>query len=180
VSRHASLPFHLYVNVNNEFLGPKMPPGVTPGIWHGVFAREHQILMCHVMLESGANWSGLPLHALSTTRDFSVPYGHLSPWAAMGSETDAWYATYLEGLACRVHEPFTGLGRHTGIVIDWKDGYSRYAHEHKPLNLINLDAGQFALLPNNYLTYDDKHFMNPAAKEHLKLYRRGEDLYWEK
>lgn len=179
MSRHACLPFHLYVNVKNEFLGPNMPCGVTQGIWHSVHSRENQLLMCHVFLESGANWSGLPLHAISTTDDFSIPASDLMPWFAMGEAIDVWNAKYLEGLVCNIHSPFTASGRHTGIVIDWSDGYSRYPQEHKPLNLINLNSGQFALLPNNYATYQDKHFVSSDAKSNLKFYKRGEKVYWE-
>lgn len=180
-SPHANLPRHIYVNVDNRFLGPTtMPAGVTAGIWHGVYARESQVLMCHVLLESGANWSGLPLHALSFTENFSFTAEQLMPWGAMGTETVVWSSRYLLGLACEVHEPFKATGRHTGFVVDWADGFSHYPQEHKPLNLVVLDAGQFALLPNNYLTYNDAHFVNPDARENMKHYRRGETVYWEK
>ena len=203
MSRHANLPFHLYVNVNNSFLGPDMPAGTTPAIWHGVYARPYQTLYCHVLLESGAHWSGLPLHALSTTQDFSLAREQLMPWGSMGEETEAWHAHYLEGLKCSVRAPSTAgplpirievderevrvvylpqgvVGRHTGIIIDWSDGFSRYPQEHKPLNLVALDAGQFALLPNNHLTFEDAHFVEPKARENMKRYRRGETVYWDK
>lgn len=179
MSRHASLPFHFYVNVDNEFLGPQMPKGTTPAIWHGVFCREYQLLSCHVLLESGAHWSGLPLHALSTTKDFSFSRQQLMPWGAMGSEVDVWYAVYLEGLLAETHRPFQSKARHTGIMVDWKDGFSRYPAEHKPLNLLHLENGQFALLPNNYATFSDAHFTTTAARENLRHYRRGSDVYWE-
>jgi hypothetical protein len=180
MSRHANLPFHLYVNVDNRFLGPNMPPGTTPAIWHGVYARPYQTLYCHVLLESGAHWSGLPLHALSTTQDFSLARENLMPWGSMGDETEAWHANYMEGLRCSVHAPFKGDGRHTGIIIDWTDGFSRYPAEHKPLSLVHLDTGQFALLPNNYLMFEDAHFVELKARENTKHYSRGETVYWEK
>jgi len=179
MSRHANLPFHIYVNVKNSFLGPSMPAGVTRGIWHAVHSRENQTLMCHVLLASGAHWSGLPLHALSTTENFSIPRELLMPWAAMGQTPDAWHAPYLEGLVCDVLRPFRGVGRHTGIVIDWVDGFSRYPEEHKPLNLIALNTGPFALLPNNYATYRDGHFVDPDAKAHVRHYLRNDQVYWE-
>jgi hypothetical protein len=174
MAKHASLPFHFYVNVNNAFLGPNMPKGVTKAIWHGVYCREYQLLSCHVFLESGAHWSGLPLHAISTTETFSLPAEKLMPWAGMGEEIEAVYMPFLEGLETNDY------GRHTGIIIDWNDGYSRYPAEHKPLSLIQLESGQFALLPNNYITYKEKHFVDEAAKENMKHYRRGEEVYWEK
>ncbi len=179
--RHAPLPFHFYVNVHNSFLGPDMPEGVTKGIWHGVFCREYQVLSCHVFLESGAHWSGLPLQALSTTEDFRYDGNALMPWCGMGEDIEAVYLPFLEGLEARpMIDPGNPKGRHTGIIIDWKDGYSRYPAEHKPLNLIALETGQFVLFPNNYVTYKEKHFVNEKAKENMKHYRRGEKTYWEK
>jgi hypothetical protein len=64
--------------------------------------------------------------------------------------------------------------------VDWKDGYSRYPAEHKPLSLIQLDSGQFVLFPNNYVVYKEKHFVSHKAKENMKHYRRGEEVFWEK
>ena len=43
--RHANLPFHLYVHVDNRALGPKLPPGTTAAIWHAVYARPGQVVM---------------------------------------------------------------------------------------------------------------------------------------
>ena len=176
MSKHSNLPYHFYVNVDNKFLGPNMPNGVTPAIWHAVYGRPYQLLLCHVMLESGAHWSGLPLHAISTTEDFSVDHKELMPWKTMGEDMDVVQFSYLEGLQVNTR---VGPGRHTGIIVDWKDGYSRYQQEHKPLNLVHLDSGQFALQPNNYCTFKDEHFTSDEYKNQLKFYRRGEEIYWE-
>jgi len=177
--RHANLPFHFYVNVQNSFLGPTLTPGSSAAFWNGVYARPYESLFCHVLLESGAHWSGLPLHAISTTLDFSVPRECVMPWTSMGEETEAWHVHYLEGLECNVHAPFKALGRHTGVIIDWADGFSRYPQEHKPLNLIALNSGQFTLLPNNYATYNDNHFCQASAQQNFKHYKRGEEVFWE-
>jgi hypothetical protein len=178
VSRHLSLPYHIYVNIDNSFLGPNMPKGTTRGIWHGIYSRPFQILSCHVFLESGAHWSGLPLHALSTKNDFSYTSNELMPWASMGDNIDSTHFSYLEGLKASVFLPIKVEGRHTGIMIDWFDGYSRYPEEHKPLNLIEVANGQFVLIPNNFVTYNDKHFVNEESKENLKHYVRGDKIYW--
>lgn len=176
MSKHASLPYHIYVNVNNAFLGPNMPKGTTRGIVHAVYGREYQVLLFHVMLESGANWSGLPIQAISTTDNFDLDHHALMPWKVMGEDMDVVEFKYLEGLQVKTR---AGFGRHTGIIVDWKDGYSRYQSEHKPLNLIVLDRGQICLMPNNYCTYEDKHFTEESAKENLKHYKRGDEIYWE-
>jgi hypothetical protein len=176
MGKNTNLPFHLYVNVNNRALGPNMPDGTTKAIWHGVYSREYQLIMCHVFLETGAHWSGLPLHAISTTENFSLPIETLMPWACMGEDVETFYSTFLEGLVVKTKNL---TGRHTGIILDWKDGYSRYPQEHKPLNMIEMQNGQYAFLPNNYLVFSEKHFVDEKKKDELKNYRRGETIYWE-
>ena len=178
MARHGNLPFHFYVKVNNKYLGDEMPDGYSEAIWHGVFGRLNQILSCHILLESGAHWSGLPIQALSTKNDFSYSHEILMPWATMGEEIECAHFKYLEGLECKTREIIKVQARHTGIIIDWKDGFSRYPQEHKPLNLIELENGQFALYPNNYLYFKDAHFVTEEAKENLKFYKRNEIVYW--
>jgi hypothetical protein len=131
-----------------------------------------------VLLESGAHWSGLPLHAISTL-DFKHDEHSLVPWGGMGENLDVWHARYLEGLVVSTIKPIKERGRHTGIMIDWGDGFSRYPQEHKPLSLVNLESGQFTLLPNNYFVVHDAHFVEESAKENLKHYKRGDVVYWE-
>lgn len=178
MSRHNALPYHFYVNIKNEFLGPTVAKGVTPALWHAVYSREDQIIMSHVLLETGAHWTGLPLHAISSTKDFSYTEHDLMPWSCMGTHIDVTHLQYLEGLPVTTRLPIKTTGRHTGIMIDWLDGYSRYAQEHKPLNMIHLTNGQFALLPNNFITCTDKHFTTDKNKDNLKHYLRGEKIYW--
>ena len=99
----------------------------------------------------------------------------------MGDCIDTFYAKYLEGLACEVLKPIQTTGRHTGIIIDWNDGFSRYPQEHKPLSLVAMEQGNFGLLPNNYFKLVDKHFTEELNTNNinLKKYKRGEELYWE-
>jgi len=177
--RNVTLPYHLYVNVKNSFLGENMPDGYTPAMWHGVYSRPGQLICCHVILQSGAHWSGLPLSALSTTDVFDDNSNiNIQPWGGMGNNIETFMATYLEGLSVNVFHAGKE-GRHTGIILDWEDGYSRYPAEHKPLSLISLDCGYFALVPNNYFTLKDKHFVNDKHSNNLKFYKRGETVYWE-
>lgn len=176
--RHCNLPYHFYINVDNVFLGEELFENKTSkAIWHGVYCRPDQALMLHVMLESGAHWTGLPIHSISTNLNFKYNHTELMPWACMGENIEAVKFNYLEGLKCETINPINEEGRHTGILIDWNDGYSRYPQEHKPLNLIHLNCGQFALLPNNFVIYYDKHFINEDRKD-LKRYLRGDKIYW--
>jgi hypothetical protein len=186
--RHANLPHHLYVHVNNAALGPTMPAGTTKAIWHAVYGRPGQIVMAHVLLETGAHWCGLPLHQLGAHPDAfrQMPLGpgtapcDLQPWGAMGDHLEAVSLDYLEGLTVMGSGVGPGFcGTHTGMVLDWSDGFSRYPQEHKPLNLIERSDGRYLLYPNNYCRFMDKHFTSLTRSDDLKHYRRGDRVFWE-
>jgi hypothetical protein len=169
---HATLDDIFYVNVPNEHLGPHMPPGTTPAILHGVYGREGQLLLTHLLLETGAHWSGIPLIALGTGTP-PYPDTNRQPWGCMGSEPIVSHLPYLAGLKALTQR---GGARHTGIIIDWKGAFAKWPQEHKPLSLLVDDDGGFLLLPNNYFSLHDAHFTkgNPP-----KEYRRGETTWWE-
>lgn len=176
---HSSLPYHLYVWVDNKNLGPDMPPGLTEGILHGVYARDGQKMLCHVLLKTGAHWSGIPLHQIKH-KPITESLADAEPWSCMGTEITTTFFDYLEGLSGRTIKDNLYF-RHTGIVIDWNNGFSRYPEEHKPLSLVALEQGNFGLLPNNYFKLLDKHFTEKLEETNviLKKYKRGDKVYWE-
>jgi hypothetical protein len=179
-SRHVSLPNHIYCYVGNKYLGPKMPDGKTECILHGLYSRPGQKMLTHIILETGAHWTGIPLFALQTKPEIDLLYDSniLEPWGGMGEEITTSYLKLLDGMKVELIK-HKQLGRHTGTVIDWNDGFSRYPQEHKPLSLIELDNGQIALLPNNYFRVEDKHFTHKEKEQELKYYKRGEIVYYE-
>jgi hypothetical protein len=109
---------------------------------------------------------------------FERSHLELMPWSAMGERIEAFHAEYLEGLQVGIRRPFDDGGRHTGIIIDWADGFSRYPQEHKPLNLIEVDGNQFALLPNNFIEFEDRHLVREDLRDDLRRYRRNDNVYW--
>ena len=160
-----------------------MPQGFTKAIFHGIYGRPGQAILAHLLLETGAHWSGIPMSQLSIDDEdcnYDLPeFSHeiLQPWGCMGSEITVSKLHYLEGLNVQLFKAKVA-GRHTGIIIDWNDGFSRYPQEHKPLSIIHLENGQIAALPNNYFTLKDLHFTNDN-KDDLKFYYRGSKVYWE-
>ncbi len=183
---HKSLPYIIYVKVTNDLLGPEMPVGFTRGILHGIYCREGQVPLTHILLESGAHWSGIPLHLLHVdpqddfieVEDYKLASKEvLIPWGGMGKDLTISYLEYLEGL--KVSPRFINCpGRHTGIIIDWDNSFAKHPQEHKPLSLIHLVNGQLALLPNNYYTLSDPHFTKPS--DLTAKYRRGDIIFWER
>lgn len=176
MSRHGNLPHHLYVYVDNEQLG--LPSGYTEGIWHGVFAREGQILLSHILLETGAHWTGVPLHAIHHKINPEVRKpGQIQPWGNMGTDIDVTYLKHLDGIEVEYFkENIKGIG--TGMVVDWYDGFTRYPEQHKPLHIIAMEDGNYYLLPNNYLRWFDPSFTVDSKWQECKNYKRGNQVWF--
>ena len=170
---HAPLPFPIYVNVNNTLLGLK-DGGVTRALWHGIHSRPGQVVMCHLMLETGAHWSGMPLHGVSATDVFYTP-DVVCPWGAMGDKITVTAMPYLEGLEVVCSKV---VSRHTGILVDWADGFAKVPAEHKPLNLIQTPDGPYLLVENNKCRFFDPHFVDSNVKVNEIGYKRGTTAYW--
>ena len=175
--QHVSLPHHFYVYVDNRLLGPGMPAGKTRALLHAVYGRPGEAVLTHLLLESGAHWSGIPLVLLTTGEAVPDDASSRQPWGCMGTDIHACRVEYLDGLRV-VPRTIGHSGRHTGILIDWDGPFSRVPQEHKPLSLIHLDDGGFALLPNNYFTVHDAHFTTGDTRL-CKMYKRGDRLYHE-
>ena len=176
--RHAPLPHHLYVHVDNAALG-LTTGGTTPGVLHALYARPGQILLGHVLLRTGAHFSGVPLHHIYSRCQVTETRepGDLQPWGAMGEALEIVHFPYLEGLRVELFRR-GWAGRATGLVVDWADGFSRYPEQHKPLSLIALDSGHYCVMPNNYLRWNEASFVQPETWPEAKGYRRGEGVWW--
>ena len=172
--KHVALNEIFYVKVPNSLLGSALPAGYTEGILHGVYGRKGQTLLTHVLLESGAHWSGIPLIALGISEDLRGQSWR-QPWGCMGDDISVSKLPYLEGLSAALSDGTKC--RHTGLIIDWLGEFSKHPQEHKPLSLLIDSGGGFLLLPNNYIKLSDNHFTKDS--DLTKFYKRGETVWWE-
>lgn len=176
MSRHSNLPNILYVYVENKYLDKG--EGLTQAIWHGVFGREGEVLLTHLLLETGAHWTGVPLHGIHHKENF-IPKksGIVQPWGNMGINVDVTNLNHLQGIdVSYFKENLNGLS--TGILIDWYDGFSKFPQQHKPLHLVAMEDGNYYLLPNNYLRWNDPSFTNEKLWEKCKNYKRGSEVWF--
>ena len=94
-----SLPKHQYVWVDSNFTH-RAAIGFVPAVWFGLVSHPGRMWGCNVMLESGAVYRGLPLHALAHDRypeDGWQPE-HAQAWDCYGYEWTATEYTFLRSL----------------------------------------------------------------------------------
>jgi hypothetical protein len=176
--RHVTLPHHLYVWCDNKYLGVEAA-GTTAAVLHGLCARPGQAILTHLILETGAHWTGVPIQGIYSKEEVPAPVHlrHIQAWGAMGEQINVCHFPYLEGLQVEVFRK-EWHGRSTGIIVDWDDGFTRHPDQHKCLHLLEMETGHYTLQPNNYLRWSDPSFVDENKWEHAKKYRRGDKVWW--
>ena len=97
-----SLPKHKYVWVDTSFTH-KAAIGFVPAVWFGLVSHPGRMWGCNVMLESGAVYRGLPLHALAHDRypENGWQPEHAQQWDCYGYDWTATEYTFLRSLRCK-------------------------------------------------------------------------------
>lgn len=157
-----SLPKHQYVWVNNKFT--RDSDGWEPGVWFGLVSVPGRAWGCHVLLECGAVYRNLPLHALS--------FKGQEPWSLDDSQTWNCYSerftihefTYLSGLDCLV-QTATGnfLGSYLFTVAPMGDGFTAEPSQNKEYMFIRLRNGRITAQPTNFVCFNEASFTDPLG-----------------
>lgn len=133
-------------------------------------AGRPPLFTCHT--ENGAVYSRLPLEAFFTHTPNPDPA--LCPWSCVGHKAQIITHEYLKDYDVKLLKN-NKIGRYL-FTIDYEQGnYSEDPTQHKTHNIIELESGQFAAMPNNYCQFIDEHFINKNAA--LNHYRRQETYH---
>lgn len=175
----ASLPKHYYGNVHRSFItNHTVMAGWERCIIHAVSCRPAQVLTFSILLENGAQYRGVPIHALVLGQD---PQQHfpevLTPeqhqvWGCFGTEFSIIPMTLLQHLPAQWRGPagevYTGRG--LGYAIEFHDdGYSAAPQQDKSFNLLVSDRGQLAAMPNNRIRWYENSFTDWSLPIHLRV-----------
>lgn len=167
------------VYVQNRFLGSTLT-GLTPGYWYAVTSVPHRAFTCHVMLANGANWAGLPLHALTTkpiehSQELSLcqSYDCFSYHVGMvrhsflRDQTALCLRTKLEGrYLFTVHS----------VDPDGKGPFAEFPEQAKTFTFLESVGGLILARPNNYLRWQDKALYDTQSP--IKGYERVSQIWW--
>lgn len=132
------------------------------------------LFTCH--MRSGAVFSRLPLEAFLAMSDnpfTALPDRALCPWTCVGSTVSVRRHEYLKDYTVVIEGGARGKYLFT---LDYTDGnYSEDPEQHKTHNVIALEDGRFAAMPNNYCRFLDSHFTVESLP--VAHYRRQSE-YW--
>ena len=164
----ASLPSHYYVWVDQSFIR-KDAKGFEPCVWFGLYSHPGRAWGCHVMLECGAVYRGLPPHALAFSDDPQTEWGIKDSqlWDCYGYKFSLLRYTYLTSLQARTSDDLLCDYLFTAVPIE--DGFSEHPSQSKEFMFMQTDGDRLLILPTNKLRFIDKSFTVDGEHQRLKL-----------
>lgn len=174
----ASLPYHLYGQVRREFITNGTDTGVDNCIIHAVSVKPTQALTFSVLLESGAQYRGIPIHGFIVGQDVNnrIPpaknlHSH-QVWGCFGTEFSIIDMSFSKGLSAEWRDSTgkTFSGRGLGWAIEfYDDGYSNAPQQDKSFNMLVSQEGYLAAMPNNRVRWWEDSFTNWDLPINLKV-----------
>lgn len=155
--------------VENSFI-KETTTGYTECYIHGIVALPGRPHLFNIHTIDGALYSRLPIHSLV----WGIPNSWfvaliLEPWGVIGHESEIIIYDYLKDARVKIPS-FGEIGRYVFTIEPISGAFAEDPEQQKSLHFIEVNNGQFALLPNNMLELKDAHFTN---KEPLPPYKRN-------
>ena len=156
------LPHHQYVQVDTAFTHKAPEVSSTPAVWFGLVSYPGRAWGCTVLLESGAVYRNLPLHALAHKLDgLDIPWEarEAQHWDCYGSGFTALAYDTLRGLECLAKTAdVQRQGEYVCTIAPVGDAYSAVPSQSKELVLVALTNGRYTLQPTDRVVFRDMSF----------------------
>lgn len=177
--------------VPRKFLtGDQGDEGAEEGYAFGIISLKAWALMWHVMLESGAHFRFLPLHAIWIQKpsqaliENAYSLDLLQLWDCFSSRPIVTVFDYLRGHQClAVLKDRTKEDAEYLFTVDWlpdsleMPGFSYDPSQNKCGHVLALENGQVACLPSNRVIWRDAYFIGNSPSPHKMGYKTCESKW---
>lgn len=154
-----SLPAHQYVWISPCAIGAH---GWLRGVWFGLTSYPGRAWGCHVMLESGAVYRNVPLHALASECGIDAPWSpaQAQTWDCYGWQFSTIEYPFLQSMDCRVRlqDKSEHRGMYLFTAVPVGDAFSAAPEQSKEFYFIRLENGRFTAQPTNHVLVEDRSF----------------------
>lgn len=173
-SSSGSLPRHYYVWVDSSFLRPN-GEGFEPAVWFGLHSHPGRAWGCHVLLECGAFYRGLPPHSIAFSPEPDQRHWTLKQaqvWDCYGRDFSLLVYDYLDGL--RVTVKGGGTGEYLFTAAPQGDAFTQHPSQSKEFMFIRTTGDRLTIVPTNNLLFEERSFTVDQGWPHLK---RSEEVW---
>jgi hypothetical protein len=150
--------------------------GLVPCMIFGVASIPGRALGFHCMLENGAQFARMPLHAFRVGKhegDDTTPLlSDLEAWDALSYDVSCTQYAYLKNMACEYWVKDKGwVKAQYFATIDFAENperlttFSEMPDEHKCAHVLIREDGNIAAQPNNRIRWIDKAFITAPFVE---------------
>ena len=169
------LPRHLYVYVDSSFIR-RDGTGFEPAVWFGLTAKFGEMWGANLMLECGAIYRNIPLHALAFRPDPTPVWKEqdAQAWDCYGAQFSVLEYRYLTNVQAEIRKPSKMMGSYLFTAVPLFDGYTRHPGQSKEFVFLELENGRLTCKSTDMLIFHDKSFCTPAWPTDL---RRQVDTY---
>lgn len=163
------LPRHLYVFVDSAFIR-REGKGYEPTVWFGLTAKYGEMWGANLMLECGAIYRNVPLHALAFQPDPEPVWreADAQAWDCYGAQFSLLEYRYLTNLDAEIRKPVKLVGTYLFTAIPMFDGFTRDPGQSKEFMFLKLENGRLTCKPTDMLIWHDKSFCTTVWPTDLK------------
>jgi len=170
---------HQYVWVDSQFTH-LVPCGWIRAVWFGLVSIPSRMWGCNVVLESGAIYRNLPLHALAVTEQPEPVWRpeDAQTWDCYGYEFSTLVYPYLAELAVTVkahHRAYAGMYLFTAAPKG--DGFSHVPEQAKEFSFCELQNGRYTVQPTNHILVEERSFTRNPDRVFPAGLKRQTDVY---
>jgi len=167
------------VLVRDKYITDYQRDGVTEAYLLAVDCRPNSIIRFTAYLESGAVWSNLPIESIYCDR-----FGSVDLSGAKKTEELQPFSCLEGPYSCISYDILKNANLETRLgpanylfTINYEGcGLSEDPEQYKNHNIVALETGQLAALPNNYMVVTDCWFSN--AKHDVSQYKRTRKFFF--
>lgn len=166
-----NLPHHIYCYVDSSFVHKNAKPNTyEPCVWFAVHSKAGHAWGCHIMLECGAVYRGLPAHSLAFNKkpEMNWKLHDTQIWDCYGDQFSVIKYNYLNGQRAEIRSNKL-FGRYLFTIIPMYDGFTQHPSQSKEFMFIELDNGRLTIMPTNELRFHDKSYTEGDWPTDIKL-----------
>jgi hypothetical protein len=166
-----NIPNHIYCWVDSSVVRKDGKENTfEPCVWFGLHSKPGLAWGCHVMLECGAVWRGVPPHklAFSATPEENWTLLDSQIWDCYGDQFSVVQYDYLKGQRAEIRSNKL-FGHYLFTAIPMNDGFTMEPSQSKEFMFIQLENGRLSIMPTNELRFHDKSYTEGDWPTNIKL-----------
>lgn len=153
------IPLHQYVWVSSAMIRRDCD-GWEPAVWFAVRSEPGRAWGCHVMLECGAVYRGLPPHAIAFSpkpAQLGWSLREAQVWDCYGHDFDVVRYAYLSDLVAR-YDGTESRARYLFTTCPRDDGFSAEPEQSKEFMFMRTQGDRLLIRPTNMLLFEERSF----------------------